>query len=99
VAEPRAGASRGPRTDEARLTSLFRGTGEEERLPTMAAVEPSWEKATEPLEHETAGDRGDGLVFRLDELDIDERRFIHEARRVGTYLAVSTSDTLWSLGG
>jgi hypothetical protein len=65
----------------------------------MGAVEPLWENAMEPLEHETAGESGDGLVFRLDELDMDERRLIHDARRVGTYLAVSTSDTLWSLGG
>ena len=99
VAEPETGASRGPRTDEARLTSLLRGTADVERLSITGTVEPSHEKAIEPLEHETAGDSGDGLVARLDELEIDERRLIHEARRVGTYLVVSTSDTLCSLEG
>lgn len=93
------GSSRGPRIDEERFTSLFRDTGEEDRFPAMGAVEPSWEKAMEPLEHDTAGDSGDGLVFLLDELDMEERRLIHEALRDGTYLAVSTSDTLWSLEG
>jgi hypothetical protein len=99
VTEPWTGASRDVRTDEERLTSLFRGSGEAVRLPNMGAVEPSREKAIEPCEPVTDGDSGAGLVFRLEccELDMVERRLIHEARRVGTWLAVSASGMSWSL--
>jgi len=80
------------------LTSLFGGIGEAERLPNMGAVEPSWEKAIDPLEHETAGERGAGLGFRLDVVEMEERRLIHEARRDEGYLAVSASEVDCSLG-
>jgi hypothetical protein len=70
------------------------------RLPNMGAVEPSREKAIEPFEPVTEGDSGAGLVFLLEccELETMERRLIHEARRVGTCLAVSASGMSWSLG-
>jgi len=66
----------------------------------MGTVEPSWEKAMEPLEQETAGDNGPGLglVFLLEERDMEERRLIHEPRRVEGRRTVSRSDMSWSLG-
>jgi hypothetical protein len=78
---------------------LFRGSDEAVRLPNMGAVEPSREKAIEPFEPETDGERGAGLVFRLEscELEMVERRLIHEARRVGTCLAVSASSGMSKL--
>lgn len=50
-------------------------------LPTTGTFEPSWERVTEPFEHDTAGDSCAGLVFPLGccETEIDERRFTHEA--------------------
>lgn len=77
------GASRAPRTDEERLTSLFGGKGEGERLPTIGAVEPSWEKAMDPFEAETEGDMGPGLELRLEvcELEMVERRFFSQLGR------------------
>lgn len=46
------------------------------------------------------GDCGAGLGFLLEgcELDIDERRFIHERRRVDTCRPGSSSSPSWSLG-
>lgn len=96
-AEPWACGSRVPRTEEDLLTSLFGGIGEVDRFPTMGAVEPSWEKAMEPLEYESAGDRGDGLGFLL-ELEMVEIRFIHEVRLVGPRTDASDSVMSWSLG-
>lgn len=89
------------RTDEERFTSLLGGMGDGDRLPIMGAVEPSWEKAMEPLEQEMEGDSGAGLGFRLEgwELEMVERRLIHDDRRVGTWLAGdSSSEMSWSLG-
>jgi hypothetical protein len=92
-----SGNSCGRRSDEDRLTSLFGGNGECDRGPVMGTVEPLWEKATEPLEHDTEGDSGAGLEFRLDccELDMVERRFIHDRLRDGR---LSSSAMSWSLG-
>lgn len=88
------------RTDEERFTSLFGGRGDGDRVPTMGAVEPSCEKAMEPLEHEMDGDKGAGLGFLLEccELEMVERRFIHEGRRVGTCVVGSSAAMSWSLG-
>jgi hypothetical protein len=80
------------------LTSLFRNVGEVDRRPNRKADEASWEKAIEPLGHETAGERGAGLVVRLEEMEREERRLSHEPRRVGGYLVVSASDMDRSLG-
>jgi hypothetical protein len=80
-----SGNSWGRRREEERLTSLFGGSGECDLGPVMGTVEPSWEKAMEPLEHDTDGDSGAGLEFLLDccEVDMVERRFIHDRRRDG----------------
>lgn len=61
----------------------------------MGAVEPSWEKAIEPLEQDTDGDKGPGLEFRLVfwELEIVERRFIHDGLRVERFMG-SISSTI-----
>jgi hypothetical protein len=76
------------------LTSLLGGSGEgDRRLPTMGAVEPSCEKAIEPLEYDTDGDSGAGLGFLLEccEFDMVERRCIHERLRDGTCAGRSNS--------
>ena len=86
------------RTEDERLTRRFRDADEVEGLPNTGAVEPLWENAIEPLEQETAGERGAGLEGRLEETEMEERRLIQEGRRVGGYLAVSISDMEWSLG-
>lgn len=98
-AAPEADGSRGTRTDEERLTSLFGGSGEGERLPTMGAVEPSLEKAMEPFEYEREGDCGVGLGFRLEscEFEMADKRLIHEGLRVGSR-AVASNSASWSLG-
>lgn len=78
------GFSPGLRTEEERLTSLLGGSGGGGRSPgIMGAVEPSCEKAIEPLEQDTEGDSGPGLVSLLEgcELDMTERRLIHDALR------------------
>ncbi len=74
------------RTDSERFTSLFGGRGERDRLFMMGAVEPSLEKAIEPFEYETDGDKGAGLGFLLEgcELETTESRLIHDARRLET---------------
>lgn len=97
---PWAGGSWGRRNEEDRFTSLFRGKGERDRLPIIGAVEPSCEKAMEPLEHDTEGESGAGLAFLLDccEFDMVERRFIHDCLRDGMMSFESTSAMLWSLG-
>ena len=93
--EPDGGAedSRYAWTEEERLTSLLGGMGGGGRSPIMGAVEPSWEKAMEPLEHETEGDCGAGLVFRLEgcEVEMVDRRWIQEARRDDARAAGSRS--------
>lgn len=76
----------------------MRGTGDAERMPNMGVRGPSWEKAIEPLEHETGGESGAGLVLRLDELEMAERRLIHESRRADGRRVVSASDVDSSLG-
>ena len=75
------------------MTSLFGGSCGEVRLPTIGTPEPSWERVTEPFEHDTAGDSCAGLVFPLGccETEIDERRFTHEALLEDT--RVTTSDS------
>lgn len=96
--EPWEGESRGARTDEERLTSLFGGNGEGDRLPTMGAVEPSCENAIEPFDTDIDGERGPGLEFLLEgcELEILERRLIHEARRVGIWVIEGSSiESTW----
>ena len=98
MAAPGAGACPDVRTEDARLTRRFRDADEVEGLPNMGAVEPLWEKAIEPLEQETAGERGAGVPGRLEETEMEERRLIQEGRRVGGYLVVSISDTEWLLG-
>ena len=95
---PWAGACPGARTEDERLTRRFRDADEVEGLPGIGAVEPSWEKAIEPLEHETAGERGAGLVGRLEDMEMVEKRWIQDGRRVEGYLVVSNSDAEWSLG-
>jgi hypothetical protein len=91
--EPWVGVSSWRRTDEDRLTSLFGGKGDADRLPTMGAVEPSWENAIEPLEHDTDGDSGAGLGFLLDccELEMLDSRCIHDLLREGTCVVASSS--------
>jgi hypothetical protein len=101
--EPWVGDSRGTRTDEDRLTSLFGGNGEGERLPIMGAVEPSCENAIDPLEHDTEGDSGRGLEFLLEvcELEMVDRRLIQEGLLVETCAARSISSkasmSLWGV--
>lgn len=97
---PCVGASCGRRNEEDRFTSLFGGSGERARLPIMGAVDPSCENAIEPFEHETEGDSGAGLGFLLDgcELDMVERRWIHDLLRDGTLMGWSNSAVSWSLG-
>lgn len=99
--EPWEGESRGARTDEERLTNLFGGKGEGDRLPIMGAVEPSWENAMEPFDTDIEGDKGPGLEFLLEgcELDILERRLIHEGRRFGTWFVGSIGSTMVSMMG
>jgi hypothetical protein len=67
----------------------------------MGAVEPSCEKAIEPLEHDTDGESGAGLGlgFLLDcgEFEIMERRCIHERLRDGTCPVISSSTVSCSL--
>jgi hypothetical protein len=67
----------------------------------MGAVEPSWEKAIEPLEHDTDGDIGPGLEVRLEccESDIIDRRFIHDVLLEGRFIVSSISSVSFSLGG
>lgn len=68
----------------------------------MGAVEPSLEKAMEPLEYEGAGERGVGLGFLSAcccDLDLVERRLIHEGLRIARRAVVSDSAVPWSLGG
>lgn len=66
---------------------------------SIGAVEPSWEKAIDPLEHDTDGESGAGLGFLLEgcELEIEERRFIHEGLRVDMWELVSAADTSCSV--
>jgi hypothetical protein len=65
----------------------------------MGAVEPSWENAMEPLEHDTEGDSGPGLEFLLEFCDVEmvDRRFIQDVFRAGKCNGVSGSST--SLSG
>jgi hypothetical protein len=88
------------RSEDDRFTSLLGGNGERARLPTMGAVDPLCEKAMEPFEHDTEGDSGAGLGFLLDccELDMVERRLIHDRRRDGMCVPRSSSAMSWSLG-
>jgi hypothetical protein len=97
-ADADADASRVTCTEEERLTSLFGGIGGGGRSPIMGAVEPSWEKAIDPLEQETDGDNGPGLVSLLDawEVEMVDRRWIHEARRDDARAAGSRSSVSWS---
>jgi hypothetical protein len=80
------------------LTSLFGGNGGGGCSPIMGAVEPSWEKAIEPLEQDTDGDSGPGLVFLLEgcELEMADRRLIQEARRDEVRAAGSSSSVSFS---
>jgi hypothetical protein len=66
----------------------------------MGAVEPSWEKAMEPLEAETEGESGPGLELRLEawELEIVERRFLSHVGRCRRVAVGSKSFTSWSAG-
>jgi hypothetical protein len=68
----------------------------------MGAVEPSWEKAIEPLEHDTDGAIGPGLGLELRleccELDIIERRLIQDVLLEGGFIVTSTSSTSFSPG-
>ena len=83
------------------MTSLFGGIGGGGCSPIMGAVEPSWEKAIEPLEHDTDGDSGPGLVFLLDacEVEMVDRRWIQEARRDDARAAGSRSSISCSVEG
>ena len=76
------------------MTSLFGGGCGAVCLRTMGTFEPSWERATEPFEQDTAGDSCAGLVFPLDccetEMD-DERRFTQEALLEDTRVIPSDS--------
>lgn len=67
----------------------------------MGAVEPSWEKAIEPLEYDTDGDIGPGLELRLEccELDIRERRLIQDVLLEAWVIVSSVSSTSPSRGG
>jgi hypothetical protein len=61
----------------------------------MGAVLPSCEKAMEPFEHDTEGERGPGLELRLEWWDVDmERRLIQEWRRVARLGCGSTSSPM-----
>lgn len=64
----------------------------------MGAVEPSWENAMEPFETDILGDKGPGLEFLLEgcELEMLERRLIHEGRRVETWFVGSIGSTTGS---
>ena len=100
VYEP--GCSREPLIEEERFTSLLGGSGAEGRSPgSMGAVEPSCENAMEPLEHDTEGEMGPGLVSRLEgcELEMVERRLTQDALLEGGRLAVFWSLVIRSPGG
>lgn len=92
--------SRVVRTDEDRFTSLFGGSWGGLRLPIIGTVEPSWEKATDPLEQDTEGDNGAGLGFLLEccETEIVDRRLIHEALLDDNWVPASDPFAPCSLG-
>lgn len=61
----------------------------------MGAVEPSCEKAIDPLETDTDGDKGPGLEFLLEfwEVDTVDRRFTQDSRLVARLFVESKSST------
>jgi hypothetical protein len=81
------------------LTSLFGGNWGGVCLPIIGTVEPSWEKATEPFEQDTAGDNSVGLLFLLEccETEIVDSLFIHEALLDDTWVPASDSSAPCSL--
>ncbi len=72
---------------------MFGGNWGRGRLSIIGTVETSWGKATEPFEHETAGDVCAGLGFLLEcwETEMDERRLTHEALLDDTWVPTSDS--------
>jgi hypothetical protein len=62
----------------------------------MGAVEPSCEKAIDPLEHDTEGDKGPGLEFLLELCDVEtiDSRFIHDGRLEARCAAASKSSSV-----
>lgn len=88
--------------EEERFTSLLGGSGAGGRSPwSMGAVEPSCENAMEPLEHDTEGEIGPGLVSRLEgwELEMVDRRLTQDALLDGGRLVVFCSLIIRSPGG
>lgn len=74
------------RTDDARLTSLFGGSGEERARPKTGVVESAWENATDALEGERvveAGRDGGWLESRDDAMLLDKRRSQDCGRTLG----------------
>lgn len=68
-------------------------------LLIIGTVEPSWEKATEPFEQDTAGDNSVGLWSLLEccETEMVDSLFIHEALLDDTWVPASDSSPPCSL--